>query len=649
MPAPCPAVCLLAALPLVPESPHTLMALGRHHEARRVLLAAAALNGTLPALQRQLRQQEEEQQQQQQEREHHHQEQQRPPGGQGDGHVGRQLHLHGASSFRSREACPARLPDGPGCAGGSGCAAAVPVPEVQQQEPQRQARGRECSLDGQEARGRGRGRSRDGPDSPSRGARHCAVQGARHSTGGTSSRHEVGGGGGGDGGDGGTWQMWSKDPPTHPAPGSRPSSGSGRAPGASSSRLGGSTGDARPPPDLPGGATRSAGASAPATPRTYTTVSATPDARAAAALGRGPPSPPYRAQSFSVDSSPSSPVGAAGGGGAGWSMRVSASGSGGTGLGSPGGSSRGWRVALLGEGGGSGSGSGGGGSGGGVDSGGLSVVASGRAGRWGCCRRLYGLWSELLGPELRGTTLRLGVLWFVCALVYYGVVLVLPSVSGGLRHVGQDGSGGADGKGASAAAAGPGPDGDPNGVRASGNTLGWACHGSRVVLPYSVYGGMVAASAAELPSLALAAAVVDRWSKRRALAWGMGAAAAALAPVAVAGGHGGGTVGGVDVGPGGMSLPSWLPFASVTLARLFVSGGFVLLYVLTPERFPARVRGSALGACNSLARVGALVAPFVAVALPQRGGGGGGGVAAALGLLAALSGAATLAAGGLRD
>ncbi|KAG2425613.1 hypothetical protein HYH02_014987 [Chlamydomonas schloesseri] len=93
-----------------------------------------------------------------------------------------------------------------------------------------------------------------------------------------------------------------------------------------------------------------------------------------------------------------------------------------------------------------------------------------------------------------------------------------------------------------------------------------------------------------------------------------------------------------------VAVATWLPLASVTAARLFVSGAFTLLYVLTPGCYPAGVRGSALGAANTLARVGAMAAPYVAVALPAHGQ-----LAAALGMMAGACLAGAFAAGGLSD
>ena len=46
--------------------------------------------------------------------------------------------------------------------------------------------------------------------------------------------------------------------------------------------------------------------------------------------------------------------------------------------------------------------------------------------------------------------------------------------------------------------------------------------------------------------------------------------------------------------------------------RAFATGVFQAVYVYTPEVFPTAVRGVAMGLNTSVARVGALITPFVA-------------------------------------
>lgn len=52
--------------------------------------------------------------------------------------------------------------------------------------------------------------------------------------------------------------------------------------------------------------------------------------------------------------------------------------------------------------------------------------------------------------------------------------------------------------------------------------------------------------------------------------------------------------------------------AFIFVARAFISGGFQVVYVYTPEVFPTENRALAMGTCSTMARVGALITPFVA-------------------------------------
>lgn len=51
------------------------------------------------------------------------------------------------------------------------------------------------------------------------------------------------------------------------------------------------------------------------------------------------------------------------------------------------------------------------------------------------------------------------------------------------------------------------------------------------------------------------------------------------------------------------------------VARAFISGAFQAAYVYTPEVYPTSMRAIGLGSCSGMARVGAIVTPFVAQVL----------------------------------
>uniref|UniRef100_A0A3Q3FQT5 SV2 related protein b n=1 Tax=Labrus bergylta TaxID=56723 RepID=A0A3Q3FQT5_9LABR len=50
----------------------------------------------------------------------------------------------------------------------------------------------------------------------------------------------------------------------------------------------------------------------------------------------------------------------------------------------------------------------------------------------------------------------------------------------------------------------------------------------------------------------------------------------------------------------------------IFIARAFISGGYQVAFVYTPEVFPTENRALAMGTCSAMARLGALITPFVA-------------------------------------
>ena len=48
-----------------------------------------------------------------------------------------------------------------------------------------------------------------------------------------------------------------------------------------------------------------------------------------------------------------------------------------------------------------------------------------------------------------------------------------------------------------------------------------------------------------------------------------------------------------------------------TLARTFISCGFMLCYTITSELFPTKIRGNAIGTCSAVSRVGAMLSPLL--------------------------------------
>lgn len=53
-------------------------------------------------------------------------------------------------------------------------------------------------------------------------------------------------------------------------------------------------------------------------------------------------------------------------------------------------------------------------------------------------------------------------------------------------------------------------------------------------------------------------------------------------------------------------------------ARGFITGAFQAAYVYTPEVYPTTTRALGLGTCSGMARIGAIVTPFVAQVLLKK-------------------------------
>merc|ERR1711862_175481 len=62
-------------------------------------------------------------------------------------------------------------------------------------------------------------------------------------------------------------------------------------------------------------------------------------------------------------------------------------------------------------------------------------------------------------------------------------------------------------------------------------------------------------------------------------------------------------------------VPDYLPALTSVLSclgKLGTSAAFALIYLYSAEMFPTEVRNTALGTCSMVARLGSLVAPYIA-------------------------------------
>lgn len=151
--------------------------------------------------------------------------------------------------------------------------------------------------------------------------------------------------------------------------------------------------------------------------------------------------------------------------------------------------------------------------------------------------------SDLLKPGLRRTTLLLWLLWFAISLGYYGVFTWLP-----------------------------------NFFRASGMAL----------LP--VYQNSFILALAQLPGYFSAAYLVEKWGRRRTLAFYLTASGLFTYLFASA------------------NSISWVVGMGIWMS-FFTLGAWGALYAYTPEAYPTNLRGTGMGAASGFTRISGAIAP----------------------------------------
>ncbi|CAN6444897.1 unnamed protein product [Victoria cruziana] len=111
-----------------------------------------------------------------------------------------------------------------------------------------------------------------------------------------------------------------------------------------------------------------------------------------------------------------------------------------------------------------------------------------------------------------------------------------------------------------------------------------------------LYRDIFITSLAELPGLLLAAAVVDRIGRKVSMSVMLFMCCILLLPLIVHQSE---------------IVTTCLLFG----ARLFIAGSFTILFIYAPEVYPTRVRTTGFGVASSVARIGGILCPLVAVAL----------------------------------
>ncbi|XP_061417758.1 synaptic vesicle 2-related protein isoform X2 [Lethenteron reissneri] len=177
-----------------------------------------------------------------------------------------------------------------------------------------------------------------------------------------------------------------------------------------------------------------------------------------------------------------------------------------------------------------------------------------------------GRFQDLFTPQLRVTTLLLWFIWFCNAFSYYGLVLLTTEL---LQA------------------------GDVCRARAEGDAVTPRCSLECKYLSNDDYLDLLWTTLAEFPGILVTLWFIDLIGRRKTMALSFFV----------------------------FSFFVFLLFTCVSrtalmvfifIARAFISGGFQAAFVYTPEVYPTTSRALGLGTCSGLARVGALVTPFIA-------------------------------------
>ncbi|KAK5900919.1 hypothetical protein CgunFtcFv8_025839 [Champsocephalus gunnari] len=159
--------------------------------------------------------------------------------------------------------------------------------------------------------------------------------------------------------------------------------------------------------------------------------------------------------------------------------------------------------------------------------------------------------KDLFTPQYRKTTLLLWFIWFANGFSYYGIVLLTTELF----------------------QAGP---------------LCTAIQGAKIEASYLLW-----TTLAEFPGILLVLFAIDRIGRKKSLALCFFMFSLCILPLFAC-------IGRLSV------------TICIFIARAFISAGFQVAFVYTPEVYPTETRALAMGTSNAVSRVGALITPFVA-------------------------------------
>ncbi|XP_078082239.1 synaptic vesicle 2-related protein [Mustelus asterias] len=174
--------------------------------------------------------------------------------------------------------------------------------------------------------------------------------------------------------------------------------------------------------------------------------------------------------------------------------------------------------------------------------------------------------GDLFTPQFRMTTILLWFIWFSNAFSYYGLVLLTTELFQA---------------------------GDVCRMSTGGKKPEGRCTLECKYLNVTDYTDLLWTTLSEFPGVLVTLWIIDRIGRKKtmALSFLIFSFFALLLFICV----------------GRLALTAFL-----FIARAFISGGFQAAYVYTPEVYPTATRALGLGTCSGMARVGALITPFIA-------------------------------------
>nr|XP_029138060.1 synaptic vesicle 2-related protein-like [Labrus bergylta] len=173
--------------------------------------------------------------------------------------------------------------------------------------------------------------------------------------------------------------------------------------------------------------------------------------------------------------------------------------------------------------------------------------------------------KDLFSPQYWRTTLLLWFIWFSNAFSYYGIVLLTTELFQA---------------------------GDSCGST-QGAKVEPSCSLECKLLTSADYKDLLWTTLAEFPGLLVILLVVDRIGRKKSMTLCFFMFSLCILPLYACIGR--------------IALTIF-----IFIARAFISGGYQVAFVYTPEVFPTENRALAMGTCSAMARLGALITPFVA-------------------------------------